>query len=87
MKKEIAITFSHVAHDSTLPFEKRNELSKAIYDILEPIKDDVISQKGTVEVIESKLGNFSFRSACKNEALRDKMNDLISHAMPKKPDA
>ena len=82
-KKQITIKFSHVLHESHMPDKDRHEISKSINEILESIKNDVISWKGTVEVIESKNGNFSFLSTCKNIQVKDKMNELISHSMPK----
>lgn len=61
-KKQIIIKFSHVLHESHIPNEDRQEISKSINEILESIKNEVISSKGTVEVIESKNGKFSFLS-------------------------
>ena len=82
-KKQITVTFSHVLHESNLPNKERREISKSINEILEPIKTDVISFGGNVEVIESKNGNFSFLCTCKNIQIKDKINELISHSMPK----
>ena len=82
-KKQITIKFSHVLHESHIPDEDRQEISKSINETLESIKDEVISCKGTVEVIESKNGSFSFLSTCKDANVKDKMNELISHSMPK----
>ena len=82
-KQQITIKFSHVQHESNLPDSDRREISKNINEVLESIKNEVISFKGTVEVIESKNGNFSFLSECKNTQVKDKMNELISHSMPK----
>ena len=82
-EKQIKIKFSHVLHESKLPPKDRREFSKIINKILEPIRNDVTSAEGTVEVIESKNGNFSFLSTCSNTELKDKMDELISHSMPK----
>ena len=82
-QNEIKIKFNHVLHESELPNKDRQEFSKIINKILQPIKNEIIFFKGTVEVIESKNGNFSFKSECKNAQIQDKMNELISHSMPK----
>ena len=81
-KKQIIIKFSHVLHESHIPDKDRQEISKSINEILESIKNEVISSKGTVEVIESKNGKFSFLSECKDTRVKDKMNELIGHSMP-----
>jgi hypothetical protein len=83
MEKQIVIKFSHVLHESHIPEKDRKEISKNINKVLDSIKNEVISCQGTVEVIESKNGNFSFLSTCKNSGVKDKMNELISHSMPK----
>ena len=57
--------------------------AKEINEILKSIKPEVIAFSGTVEVIESKKGNFSFKSMCENIHLQEKMNELISHSMSK----
>jgi hypothetical protein len=82
-EKQITIKFSHVLHESKLPDKDRLQFSEIINGILESIKEDVISSKGWVEVIESKNGKFSFLTACDDAQLKDKMNELISHSMPK----
>ena len=82
-EKQIKIKFSHVLHESKLPEKDRRQFSKIINEILEPVKNDVISAEGRVEVIESKKGNFSFLPTCKVTGLKDKMDELISHSMPK----
>ena len=81
-KKQIAIKFSHVLHESNLPVKDRREISESINEVLESIKNEIISSKGMVEVIESKNGKFSFLSTCNDTELKDKMNELISHSMP-----
>lgn len=82
-EKQIRIKFSHVLHESKLPGKDRREFAKIINGILEPIKNDVISSEGSVEVIESKNGKFSFLTACNNTQLKEEMNKLISRTMPR----
>ena len=82
-KNQIEIKFSHVLHKSELPDKNRLEVSEEINEILKSIKPEVIACNGSVEVIESKKGNFSFKSTCENIHLQEKMNELISRSMPK----
>jgi len=75
----IRVIFKHELHKKVYEQEFKNSFTTVINKVLEPIKNDIIKYNGSVEIVETKDGNYFINAVCDSKKTEIAMQELIDN--------